>query len=277
MEPAPNDPTLTYRTWNPASRELPPLEREDVVVHLARSPLPTRWSSDARESVLNERTRMVAAVVDAIAASTRRPSTFICASSHDYYGDRSSDLPLNESEPPGNDFLARLYAAIESEALRATDFGVRVALPRIGAVIGPGAQNPKWIVHVVRDPRGALSWVELGDAIEMLRWTIEMKAFEGAVNVTAPEPTTANALRREIDGILESASTQTRPANALQRLRHARTASQSDQRLHPSDDQHVTFQSHWAYPEKFERQGFKWQFSSPRPALAFLKSASRDG
>ena len=64
------------------------------------------------------------------------PQVLISASAVGYYGSRGDEI-LTEAAPAADDFLGRVAAAWEEEALAAEPLGVRVARLRIGMVVGP--------------------------------------------------------------------------------------------------------------------------------------------
>jgi uncharacterized protein len=270
--PVTGPPGARLAAWEPESGAglAQQFEGAEAVIHLARTPLPMRWTREAREALFATRLGIVRRMVDAVASLEKKPAVFLCGSSHDFYGERPDAMPLSEAEPPGTDVFARLYSEIEAEAQRLRSFGVRVALARIGVVIGPRASNPKWIQHMVADPRGALSWVHVADCARMLRLAVE-SGLDGPVNVTARKPTTAVAVaehfrRREgrkpgIDALaLRAALKRGRPAVDLRvKSMAAREADAED---------HVSYQPHWAYPRVMEELQYEWQIPDIRDALS---------
>lgn len=71
---------------------------------------------------------------EALAALSPRPRVLICASAVGYYGSRGAET-LNESSPPGDDFLATVCRDWESAASPAREAGIRVAHSRFGVVL----------------------------------------------------------------------------------------------------------------------------------------------
>lgn len=269
--PVSEPPGARLAAWNPESGAglAQHFNGAEAAVHLARTPLPVRWTRDARPALFATRLGIVRRMVDAITSLEKRPAVFLCGSSHDFYGERPDEIPLSEVEPPGTDVFARLYFEIEAEALRLRAFGVRVVLARIGVVIGPKASNPRWIQHMVAKPRGALSWVHVADCARMLRLALE-SGLDGPVNVTARKPTTAAAIAehfrrregRQPSGqalALRAVLQRGRPAGDLRAERA--TAWKAN-----TEDQ-VIYQPHWAYPRVMEELQYKWQVPNIEDAL----------
>jgi uncharacterized protein (TIGR01777 family) len=264
--------------WDPESGAglAAALRGADAVVHLARSPLPSRWTRQARDAIFASRVGMVRRIVDAIASSDAPPTVFLCGSSHDFYGERASDTPLSEEQPAGGDVLARLYADVEREAERARSPRVRVILARVGVVLGPGALDPRWIPHVVADSHGALSWVYVEDCARMLGMAIE-HAVAGALNVTARKPTTAIAVVEELRRLEGRAPSEVAVAN-LRRLLRARAGAVAQVAV-PVErgEDHVLYQPHWAYPAIMERLQYRWQVAEVEQALRPCRATTCSG
>lgn len=85
-----------------------------------------RWTPEYKQEILNSRVIGTRGIVNAIAAAEQRPAVLVNASAIGYYGYRD-DTPLDESSPPGRDFVAEVCIAWEREASRAEEYGVRTA------------------------------------------------------------------------------------------------------------------------------------------------------
>ncbi|HAA30914.1 MAG TPA: epimerase, partial [Cyanobacteria bacterium UBA8553] len=66
------------------------------------------------------------------------------ASAIGYYG-TSETATFDETSPAGNDFLAEVCQAWESEAQKVKDAGVRLVILRLGIVLGNGGALAKMI------------------------------------------------------------------------------------------------------------------------------------
>lgn len=226
------DPAIARRSL-PAASEIVawrPEERGDwataldgahAVVHLAAASLfERRWSTAYKQEIAESRRKGTRGLVDAMRQAQRRPQTFVCISAVGYYGP-SGDEPLDESAPPGDDFLAQVCRdAWEREAAQASDLGVRTVMARSGVVIGgdrpaglpldlSGASLERPGL-VLKTGDGALpllalpfhffaggpilpgtqwvSWVHVADVAGLIITAIEDSRYEGPLNVTAPSP-----------------------------------------------------------------------------------------
>src|SRR6186713_1383877 len=72
-----------------------------------------RWSAKRKRDLKNSRINSTRSLVAAVRGAAKKPSTFIQGSGAGYYG-TPDDLVLDESFPPGSDFLAGLAVAWEA-------------------------------------------------------------------------------------------------------------------------------------------------------------------
>ena len=125
----------------------------------------------------------------------RRPRTLISGSAVGYYGARGEE-PLDEDSPAGNDFLAETCVAWETEAAKASELGMRVAVVRTGVVLdregGALAKMlPPFRLGVGGPVAGGeqyMSWIHREDLVGMICAALEDERWSGPVNGTAPEP-----------------------------------------------------------------------------------------
>jgi uncharacterized protein (TIGR01777 family) len=182
------------------------VEGADAVVNLAGEPIAARrWTPAQKRRIQESRVQTTRRLVDAIAASSRKPSVLISASATGFYGARG-DEPLTEADPPGTGFLAETCQAWEDAATRAEPLGIRVVRLRIGVVLGRGGgalakMAPPFLACVggtLGHGRQWMSWVHLEDVLGLIEWALAHPELSGAVNATAPEPVTMAAFCRQL-------------------------------------------------------------------------------
>ena len=175
------------------------IEKADAVVHLAgASVADKRWTPERVALLKSSRVGPTGALAKAIASATKKPAVFVSGSAVGFYGMRSDDVVLDESAPAGNDVLADIGVAWEGATAAARDAGVRVAIPRIGIVLGTegGALAKmlgpfKWFVGgPIGSGKQWLSWVHWRDVVGALLFAIETPSLAGPFNLCAPEPVT---------------------------------------------------------------------------------------
>jgi uncharacterized protein (TIGR01777 family) len=182
----------------------------DAVVNLTGENLfNRRWNEDFKKRLRDSRVLSTRHVVEALARKPRTasgaPKTLVNASAIGYYGPRG-DEELTEESPPGDDFLARMCVEWEQAARAAEGQGVRVAVVRIGVVLGRDAGAiPKMLTPFkmgVGGPIGSgsqwLSWVHHADIVGILLLALDNPAAQGPVNGTAPQPVTNRDFARAL-------------------------------------------------------------------------------
>ena len=89
-------------------------------------------TSDLRDEVkkrlVTSRVDGARVLVDAFSKVGRPPRVFVSASGVGFYGGRVDDALMNESSPPGDDFLANLCVQWEAAVRAAEAHGARVAI-----------------------------------------------------------------------------------------------------------------------------------------------------
>ncbi len=202
--------------WDPTSAmvNLATLEGFDAVVNLAGASIGDgRWTDKRKQILRSSRIDTTRVLVDALSRLQQKPSVFISASAVGYYGNRG-DTVLTESTPNGQDFLGLLARSWEAEAHRAELAGMRTVITRFGIILAiNGGSLPQMITPIKLGVGGRygsgkqwISWIALEDVVRVIRHAMEDAAWNGPVNVSAPEP-----LRNE-DFVRVLARTLHRPA-----------------------------------------------------------------
>ena len=168
----------------------------NAFVNLAGASIFTYWTVSAKQMIRDSRLHTTRHLVDAIRMGSDRPAVLVSTSAVGYYGPRDDDEMLDETTPPGNDFLACLARDWEREALRAAEGGVRVVLCRFGIVLGKsgGALAKmlpafrKWLGSPLGSGRQWFPWIHQEDLANIVLFALERGGLEGPVNCVAPYP-----------------------------------------------------------------------------------------
>jgi len=234
----------------------------DGVVNLAGEPIfGGRWTAARRTRMVDSRVAATGDLVAALEALPRRPAVLVSASAVGYYGDRGDEV-LREEAAPGDDFLADLCRRWEAAARGAERLGVRVVLPRIGIVLGPGGGALASMLPAFRaglgGPMGSgrqwVAWIHLADLVEVLATALGDERVAGPLNATAPAPVTNADLSRELGRALHRPAFLRAPGFGLKLLLgEAAGALLGGQRVEPA---------------RLRGLGFQWRFASLEAALA---------
>lgn len=214
--------------WSrPESEPAPPgaFADADAVVHLAGEPVDQRWNDAAKQRIRESRELGTRNLVAGMKAADPHPKTLVSASASGYYGPRG-DERVDESDPPGDDFLARAVVAWEREAQAAGDGGVRVALMRTGIVLSPeggalGRMMTPFKLGVGGPIAGGgqyMPWIHVDDVVGAYLFTLDNDAAAGPLNVSAPEPVTNREFSKTLGKVLKRPAFAPVPAAAIKTL-----------------------------------------------------------
>ena len=182
----------------------------DAVIHLAGDPVAEgRWTKAKKDRIRDSREIGTQNLVAGLAALSKKTSVLVSASAVGIYGDRG-DEKLDERSRPGSGFLADVCAAWEREAGRAAEVGVRVAMIRIGIVLGPGGGALGKMLTPFKlgigSPLGSgrqyMPWVHLDDLVEMLLFAAREPNVHGPLNGVAPTPVTNREFTKTLGKVL---------------------------------------------------------------------------
>lgn len=216
------DDVVTTSLRDPA-RAAAASEGSDVVVNLAGAAVSERWTDAHKREIERSRVDLPHAFIDALKGLDRKPAQFVSASAIGYYG-TSRTATFTEASPPGSDFLARVCVGWETEAQRAHELGLRVAIVRTGLVLGPGGGALAALLPLFRIGVGGVvasgeqwySWIHIDDQVGIYLRAID--GFDGVVNATAPNPVTNKAFTAALGAAVHRPTFLPTPAFAISLL-----------------------------------------------------------
>lgn len=211
--------------WDPkaAKIDLAAMEGAEAIVHLGGANVADgRWTPGRKEELRDSRIVSTRVLVDAMAQLKRKPRVFVCASAVGYYGDRGEEI-LTEANSSGSDFLAFLARDWETEAMRASQGGMRTVLLRFGIVLTPlGGALPKMLGPFrwglggrLGSGRQWMPWVALEDAVNIACAAVGDERWSGPLNVVAPNPVRNADFTRVLAAVLGRPALFAVPAFAL--------------------------------------------------------------
>jgi uncharacterized protein (TIGR01777 family) len=169
-----------------------------------------RWSDERKEALRLSRTLSTRSLATAVRIANVKPTVFVQASGVGFYGADLSSREVDESFPPGSDFLGELAVAWEAEAHPVASLGTRLAIVRSGIVLArhggalPQMAQPfRWFVG---GPLGSgtqyISWIHLDDWTRLVAWVIDTPTVSGVINASSPAPATNAEFSRAIGNAL---------------------------------------------------------------------------
>ena len=253
------------REWNPAEGLLDPahLAGIDAVIHLGGVNIAEkRWSTAFKRAMRDSRILTTGLLAETMAAMEQPPACFLCASAVGFYGDRRDSI-LTETEPAGEDFLARLVADWESATSPAQAAGVRVVNLRIGIVLdAEGGALTKMLTPFrlglggyLGDGSQYMSWISLDDVTRAIHFCLQQDQAEGPVNLAAPEAVTNKVFSKALAKNLHRPALLPVPAFMIRTLMGEMGQS-------------LVLCSTRAVPKKLEALGFQFNHTRVDAALA---------
>ncbi len=227
--------------------------------------LPDRWTPQRKQLLRQSREDSCHAVIEAIEQTEIKPKAYIQASAVGCYGVHRDDRILDETSPHGSDFLADLCQENwEMPAQKARDFGVRLAIARIGIVFSPaGGALPKLVAPFkffcggwLGSGKQWISWIHIDDVIAGIQYLIENEAAQGAYNLTAPQPETNKTVSKAIGATIGRPAWLPVPAFAL--------------RLAMGEQAMTVLEGQRAVPKKLQEEAFQFRYPLLEPALQNL-------
>ncbi|HET7038499.1 MAG TPA: TIGR01777 family oxidoreductase [Gemmatimonadales bacterium] len=214
-----------------------------VVFNLAGASIfepPYRWTGRRKVLIRESRVGTTHCLVEAIRGASPRPAALVSQSAVGYYGSRGDTL-LDETAPPGTDFLAGVCVEWEEAARTAQDV-TRVTLLRSGMVLerGGGAMGP--LLRVFRlgigGPWGSGAqwwpWIHMADMVGLMLFAWD-RSLTGAVNVAVPEAVQVRDFARALAEVLHRPAFARVPEQAIRTaLGEAAGALLASQRITPA-------------------------------------------
>ena len=239
----------------------------DAVVNLAGVPIAEeRWTEARQQAILDSRRLTTAKLVEAIVNANPRPSVFVSASAIGYYG-TSETAEFDETSPAGNDFLAAVCKDWEAAAQPAKNAGTRLAILRLGIVLGMGGALAKMLPPFKLFAGGPIgtgkqwfSWVHREDVVDLILYALQNSQVEGVLNATAPNPVRMNELCQTLGEVLKRPSWLPVPGFALEMLL--------------GDGAKVVLEGQKVLPKQTLASGFQYQYPTLKLALEEILSGS---
>lgn len=210
--------------WNPASGEIDAakLEGIEAVVHLAGENVGGRWTGAKKARIRDSRIMGTRLLSETLAGLTPLPKVLIAISAIGYYGSRGAEL-LNETNPPGDGFLASVCREWEAAAEPASNKGIRVVNLRTAVVLSDKGGLLERLIRLFRmylggrvgNGRQFMSWITLADHIAAIHHALITASLHGPVNSSSPNPVTNREFTRILGRVLARPTVFTAPAFVL--------------------------------------------------------------
>lgn len=178
-----------YIPWD--GKTIPPnLPAMDILINLSgEGVMNRRWTQAYKRQLLMSRILPTQACVTWIKQQQTYP-IYIQASAVGYYGAHTEDA-VDETSPPGEDFLAQLCQKWEKTAQESP---VSPYLLRLGIVLGKGGAlaqllTPfRWgVAPILGSGSQPFPWIHIEDVVQIVNFFLEKKPPTGPYNLVAPD------------------------------------------------------------------------------------------
>ncbi len=253
--------------WDPTSAAIAAatLEGTDAVVHLAGESLADgRWTAAKKDRLRASRVGPTSFLARTLAGLGRKPGLLVSASAVGYYGNRGDEW-LDETSPPGQDFLARLCVEWEEATAAAAAAGIRVVSLRTGIVLSTRGGALARMLPLFRMGLGGalgsgrqhMSWITIDDLLAAIALLVTEAGPSGPMNAVAPSPVTNAVFTKTLGRVLGRPTIVRAPAIAL-RLAFGEMADAA------------LLASQRVRPERLLASGFRFRHPSLEEALRYL-------
>ena len=179
------------------------IEKSDVVINLVGAPISLKWTEENKKLILDSRVESTEAIGQAIQRCDAPPKIWINASAMGYYGD-TGERDIDETSPPGTDFLADVCKAWEASALK-HDLSTKRAFMRSGMVLGKDGGALPTLAKLTKAFLGGAAgsgkqwvpWIHIEDLVGMFHLVIE-KEWDGPMNGCSPNTVRNQELMAEV-------------------------------------------------------------------------------
>ena len=235
--------------------------KADAIVNLAGAGIADEpWTPERKQEILDSRIETTKYIVEAIKQADAKPQVLVNASAVGYYG-TSETATFDETSNAGNDFLASVCQKWEATAKEIENTETRLVILRFGIVLGEGGALGKMLTPFRLFAGGPLgtgkqwfSWIHLDDLVNLIAESIQTKTYQGVYNATAPNPVKMSELCETLGEVMQRPSWLPVPEFALKLLL--------------GEAAQAVLEGQKVLPKRTQEQGFTYQYSTLKPALA---------
>lgn len=181
--------------WDGLTLQLPPHEKPiDAVINLCGLSIARWWTQSAKNAITQSRIEPSKALVEWCLSTEKPPKTFVQISGIDYYDLNTNTC--NESDNPGNTFLARLSKEWEETTTPLHQSDTRLIICRLAPVLAKTHPPLLPLLLSTRCFLGSIagsgaqyfSWIHHDDFSNIIHKIIHTSEMTGTYNLCAPNP-----------------------------------------------------------------------------------------
>lgn len=181
------------------------------------------WTDAQKKRIYDSRIEGTRRLVEACRSlGTQSPKALVSTSAIGIYGNRADEEISEDGSQVSNDFLGQVCQDWEKEARAAEALHMRVAIIRVGIVLGRGGALAKMLPIFKLGAGGPLgtgkqwmSWVHVEDLAHMYVRAAREESFRGVYNGTAPYPVINKDFTKTLGKVLKRPAFAPAPAFAI--------------------------------------------------------------
>lgn len=234
------------------------------VIHLSGENIAQRWTSKARERILQSREQVTRLLCQRLAAMKTPPKVLISASAIGIYP-RITDREIDETGEYGTGFLAEVVQKWEAATQAAQEAGIRVIHLRIGLVLTPQGGILQKLLLPFKLGLGAQlgngqqhhSWIAMDDLVAIIHFCLKKETLYGPINAVAPTSITHSEFVRTL-------------AKTLHRPAFLRMPQWVIQTIFGNMGKETILASQQITPQKLIQANYTFLYPYLRPALTHI-------
>jgi len=203
---------LTYAQWDVAAQTIDreAIEKADYIIHLAGAGVADqRWTKKRKQEILDSRVNSSKLIVDSLTNIPNKVQAVVSASAIGWYGPDPvvpNPHPFTEEAPANDDFLGSTCKLWEESIEPVTQLGKRLVKLRTGIVLSTAGGALKEFIRpmkfgvaaILGSGKQIISWIHIGDLVNMFIAAIENENMSGAYNAVAPHPVSNKELTLQL-------------------------------------------------------------------------------
>ncbi len=237
----------------------------DIVINLAGRSIFRYWTEKHKREIYNSRVLTTRNLISALPNGKR--AILLSVSAVGIYGSRGDDM-LSESEPHGDDFLARVCRDWEKEVEEFDGDNIRKIVLRSGIVLGSrgGALSKMALPYkfLLGGPLGSgrqwFPWIHIKDYVRAVDFLLAKDSAKGAFNLCSPSPVQNRYFSARLAEVLKRPNLLRVPSFAI--------------RLLLREFGETLLGSQRAFPNRLLQMGFQFRFPEIGQALLNLRQNS---
>ncbi|OAB45281.1 TIGR01777 family oxidoreductase [Paenibacillus glacialis] len=251
-------------SWNNNTEIVDAINHSELLINLAGRSVDCRYNAKNKQEIMNSRTETTNILGNAILACDNPPSLWINSSTATIYR-HAEDRPMTEeSGEIGSGFSVDVAKEWENAFFSFDLASTRQVALRIAIVLGEngGVMNP--FKNLVRfglgGPQGPgnqqFSWIHIEDVYQIILFLKDHEELSGVFNCSSPNPVTNRELMSHLRNVMNVKVGLPSPKWLLE-LGSVIIKTETE----------LILKSRWVIPERLEREGYKFRYSTLDTAL----------